>query len=143
MEQGKPCASLEGSSGPWPDCLQCWCFLGSCLAHLAHPKRGERAITSPCCANTSPLHPAANCASQGGACNTFHHLYLLAGKMRRFIGPGTDIQTSKGNPVCLWRRGDPALGSQSGCSVLLADPARIHQDVEGLPFTGLLNCCWI
>lgn len=28
--------------------------------------------------------------------NTFHHLYLLAEKLKDFIGPGTDIQTSKG-----------------------------------------------
>lgn len=107
---------LQWPGAAVPDCPQPWC-LGSCLAHLAHPKRGETAIASPCCANTSPLHPAANCTSQGGACNTFHHLYLLAGKMGHFIGPGTDIQTSKeilfvfgGGETLVWaRKVDAAL----------------------------------
>lgn len=128
-----PCQSVS-SSGVW-----------ALLAHLARPKRGATAAASPCCGSASPLHPAANCTSQGGACNTFHHLYLLAGKMRRFMGPGNRHSDFKRNPVCLWRRGDPSfggLGSGSGRGAFLAGLAWIHQGVEGLLLTGLLNCGW-
>lgn len=92
-------------------------------------------VTSPCCASASPLHPAANCTSQGGACNTFHHLYLLAGKMRHFIGPGTDIQTSKEILFVSGGGESPVWAWGSGCSAFLAGLAWIHQDVEGLSST--------
>lgn len=43
--------------------------------------------------------------------STFRHLYLLAGKLQDFIGPGRDIQTSKGI-LCesVFGGGGPALG---------------------------------
>lgn len=41
--------------------------------------------------------------------NTFHHLYLLAGKPKGFIGPGTDIQTSK-EILFVFGGGGPSLG---------------------------------
>lgn len=41
--------------------------------------------------------------------NTFHHLYLLAGKLKDFIGPGTDTQTSK-EILFVFGAGGPCLG---------------------------------
>lgn len=41
--------------------------------------------------------------------NTFRHLYLLAGKLKDFIGPGTDIHTSK-EILFVFGGGGPCLG---------------------------------
>lgn len=68
--------------------------------------------------------------------NTFHHLYLRAGKLKDFIGPGTDIETSK-EILFVFGGGGPCLGLGK-CSTLLADPAQVHQDMEGLTSLGLL-----
>lgn len=45
--------------------------------------------------------------------STFRHLYLLAGKLQDFIGPGRDIQTSKGI-LCesVFGRGGTRFGAQ-------------------------------
>lgn len=82
---------LQCAGAGWPDCLHPWCW-GSCLAHLAHVKRGETALVLP---TLFPFTQLLIAVHKEMLPNTFHHLYLLAGELKGFIGPGTDIQTSK------------------------------------------------
>lgn len=99
---------LQSPEAVLPDCLQPWC---GAHAWPIWPIPSEVRQPSPLLVlpTLSPFTQLLIAVHKEMLANTFYHLYLLAGKLKDFSGPETDIQTSN-QILFVFGWGGPCLG---------------------------------